>query len=106
MIIIKEGVKIQGLQPEMLLGIRIIENEFESQGESLVITEITGGKHMQGSKHYVGQAIDVRSRTLLPTIKTHLLFRMKEALGFIGFQVLLENPDTNNEHFHIEFDPE
>jgi len=61
MIRIKKGVKLAGLQPEMILAAVIADQVFTKYGvEYTVITEGTGGKHGFASLHYVGFAIDVR----------------------------------------------
>ena len=68
----------------------------------LVITSINDGQHMEGSRHYKNQAIDIRSKNF-PNRDSKRQFRAKleEMLG-PGFRVLLENEGLDNEHFHAQ----
>jgi hypothetical protein len=95
MISIKPGVIIFGLQPEMLLGISIIASIFAEQKEDLVITSVMDGKHMAGSRHYAGQAVDIR---LVSVSEAFLPAKLKAALG-PDFDVVPES-----DHLHIEYD--
>lgn len=103
---IKEGVKINGLKPEILLGIIILEAAFNEHAQEIdfVITEITGGKHGTGSLHYCGQAIDARTHGLTLYQKHDILKAAKFALGE-NYDLILEAENTANEHFHLEFQP-
>jgi|SRR5678815_196600 len=68
------------------------------------ITVGSNGKHMKGSKHYTGDALDIRSKHLEIPIKMLYLARVLDRLGK-GYEGFLEDRDTENEHFHIEYDP-
>lgn len=77
---------------------------YEMQTE-LVITAGMDGKHMTGSRHYVGEALDIRSKGLLTTDrKETFLEKIRTRLG-PGYDCILEGANTPNEHFHIEYDP-
>lgn len=105
MISIKPGAKIEGIKAEILLGLQVVNSVFERYGIGLVITEGTGGRHMQGSLHYQGLAIDIRSKNIPDTAtRTSILIECIEHLGK-DFDMILECADTDNEHLHIEFDP-
>ena len=70
----------------------------------VVITSGNDGKHMDESKHYSNQALDIRSKTL-DDIETPLFMRViRRRLGK-GYQVMLENNGRPNEHIHVEYDP-
>lgn len=90
----------------MLLGAAIIAKVFESHNIDFVITEGTGAKHMIGSFHYKGLAIDIRSHDI-PTdsLKYVILQECIQALGS-DFDMILENVGEDTEHFHAEFDPQ
>lgn len=105
MLSIKFGAKICGLQPELLLGISIIKSVLDSYNVDTVITEVTGGKHMEGSLHYKGFGVDIRSKHIKSTkVKQNILLKCRETLG-AEFDILLECEGAINEHFHIEFQP-
>lgn len=68
--------------------------------DSLVVTALRDGKHRPASRHFRGEAVDLRTHNLKPDelLKAHEL--LKAALG-PKFAVLLENWGTPNEHVHI-----
>jgi len=95
----KDGVKINGIKPELTIGIIIANSVYKDHNYDLVITSVTDGKHSRTSLHYVGFAFDTRTRNVskidLPLIQKDL----QEALAD-EFDVVLEK-----DHFHIEFQP-
>ncbi len=95
---LKRGVKIVGMSPQIFLAAVVAEKVFAKyQKEKLVITSVTDSKHGRGSKHYVGDAIDLRSRNLSdPKAATK---ELKSDLGS-EFDVVLES-----NHIHVEWEP-
>lgn len=96
---IKKGVKINGVKPEMVLGIIIIQSVFDKHGKTLVITEVTGGKHGYGSLHYSGNAVDIRTRDFTLEETNIIANDLREALRE-NFDVVVENT-----HIHAEYQP-
>jgi hypothetical protein len=73
--------------------------------EEIMITSANDGTHLEKSKHYIDEAIDIRSHNF--TNGTKIAFREElEKFLNIGspcqFTVLLESLGTANEHFHIQ----
>ena len=70
--------------------------------DKLVITAMANGVHAPNSKHYKGEALDLRSNNF-PTRESKRAFRtdLEKELG-PKFRVLLEAEGTLNEHFHIQ----
>ena len=103
---IKPGASIRGLRPEMVLAWQIFSEIMAElvPGVNAVITEGTGGKHKIHSLHYVGQALDLRSNTIPKADRLRVLIAVQRSLG-PEFQFILENADTPNEHFHVEYQP-
>lgn len=102
---IKAGVRIEGLRPEIVLAIVLVQPLFFERGIPLVITSVVDGKHSKGSRHYVGLAVDLRSKQVDGfKQKADLLHEMKKVLGD-QYDVILEDQGEVNEHYHIEFDP-
>ncbi len=101
MISIKVGAKIEGSKPEIILAIVIVSKVLEKYTVETVITELTGGEHMEGSLHYSGYAVDIRSRDISPELMQVISTEIKNALGNDFDVVVEENPS----HIHIEFQP-
>lgn len=95
---LKAGVRILGLKPETLLGMRIVESVYEEFKKSLTITSVIEGKHSRGSLHYAGYAFDCRLPAGM-TDYTNFVTGLKNALGS-DFDVVLEK-----DHIHVEFQP-
>ena len=94
---LKPGAKIAGLKPEMTFALQVMEPIFRKfAGCEMVVTEGTGGKHMVGSRHYDGYAVDIRSRDIDGNLIPLVLDRLKNKLGD-EYDCLFE---TN--HFHVE----
>ncbi len=99
MLSLKPGVRITGMRPEILLAAVAAMEAYKAAGHDLMITACVDGKHMAGSLHYAGAAIDVRTRDLPPADVPKVLARIKSCVGD-DFDVLLEA-----DHIHIEFQP-
>lgn len=99
MIEIKEEVKVNGLRTEILLAIVLADRVYSNYGISCVLTEVTGGKHGRASLHYVGLAVDLRTRDMSSGMAEEIVQELKKALGF-QYDVVLEK-----DHIHIEFQP-
>ena len=67
----------------------------------LVITSGCEGRHVTGSKHYRGEALDVRTKTLSLGQKEQLAVYLRTQLGLASY-VALEQAGTANEHMHVE----
>lgn len=93
----KDGVPLEGLQPDMLYCLDICNDVFKAHGFDCVVTSTTDGKHMIGSFHYIGYAVDLRTRHLDEHIVDEITGRLMAVLGDT-FDVVLES-----DHIHIEF---
>ncbi|WMC01527.1 hypothetical protein [Microvirus D_HF5_137] len=95
----KPGVSVDGIKKEIITIICFLGYVFESMGKPLVITSCTDGKHMKGSKHYSGNAIDIRSRHLTKKEIDSLISRFKFWFDK-DYDIVLEK-----DHIHVEYDP-
>jgi hypothetical protein len=100
----KEGVKMKWLVPQLILGINAVEEEFTHQGLDTIITAITNGVHKENSLHYIGRAVDFRTKHAAGIMKG-MAARIEAMLHPLGFDVLFESQGTENEHLHVEWDP-
>lgn len=100
------GVK-QTVQPRSLTIMAAVANVAKTlvRPDVVVITSANDSRHMVGSKHYRGEALDVRSKNFPNReAKLHFLADVLRRLG-PGYEGLLEAEGTPNEHFHLEWDP-
>jgi hypothetical protein len=71
----------------------------------LRITSGNDSTHMDGSKHYTDEALDVRSKSFPSRhLKNEFIRLVKFRLGS-AYQGILESEGQPNEHFHFEYDP-
>lgn len=100
MITFKQGVRMDGLQPQIVLAILIAESVYRSFGRDLLfITSISDGIHSPNSLHYSGNAVDLRIMGIDPFIVTNIKNKLSAYLGD-NYDVVLEKT-----HIHIEYDP-
>ena len=78
---IKKGVKANGMKPEILLAIMVADKIWSDNGQSLVITSITDGTHSAKSRHYIGLAVDFRTRYFDESTKKAVFDELKADLG-------------------------
>lgn len=97
---LKTGIKIAGLQPELILGLFIADGISQKEfGRELTVTSIIDGVHMKGSKHYLGMAADFRTYDMQVGAAPALVTRLKECLDS-WYDIVLES-----DHIHFEYDP-
>ena len=96
---IKSGVDIRGIGPEILLAIQEAREVYRAYGAEFTITSALDGNHMEGSKHYEGQAVDIRIWDIPPGLRAEAAEAINRALG-PQYDVVLER-----DHIHLEFDP-
>jgi hypothetical protein len=89
----------RGVTPKNLTIMAAVANAAEEVGVALTVTSGTDGKHMTGSKHYIGGALDVRTRGLIPADQLDVRNTIKRRLGK-DYDVVLES-----DHIHVEYDP-
>lgn len=112
MIVFKENVRIKEFSAslEWMLHclFELVRNRPSFVPVSVMVTSINDSVHSSASKHYTDDAIDVRSHNFLSQqdkqnflslyinmLNSHPMLRDH----FWGF---LEDPGTENEHFHIQ----
>lgn len=95
-------LKVKGtVRPRNLVIAAALANAAHDLPFDPVITSGNDSQHMPGSKHYTGEALDVRTRNIPadpPGLLTLLVTRLKRRLG-PDYQVIVD-PD----HLHIERD--
>lgn len=104
MLTFKPGVGLRGLQPQMLLALEVVHQEFSKWGLETVVTSVNDSHHMEGSKHFQGAAMDFRTKHAAGLAKS-ITATLKGKLALLGFDVIFESEGLPNEHLHIEYDP-
>jgi len=102
---IKAGASVAGLRTEILIAWYIANEVYEKyRNPRCVLTSGTDGKHKEGSLHYVGLAIDLRTNNFPDGgCDSFLVDAVVEVLA----ERLGEEYDVVREsnHIHIEFNP-
>jgi hypothetical protein len=96
---LKNGVRVFGLTTPTLLAVMVAKEAYSELGFDLVITAGIDGKHVSGSSHYEGNAIDLRTRAIPADKQAELLARIQERLGDDYFAQI------EADHIHIQFKP-
>ena len=92
------SVNLSGLSLEMLTAVLHAARIWQLHGMSqITITSANDGKHQTASKHYQGDAIDLRIWSLPDLLG--MADQLRQELG-PDYDVVIE-PD----HLHIEYDP-
>jgi hypothetical protein len=105
MILCKETVRFKNFPIQMLYILMSLHTVWRKVIPAIdpVITAANDSRHMEGSYHYTGYALDVRSKNLEQVTKQEVLRELKMLLIAPQYDVVLELEGTENEHFHIEF---
>ena len=96
-----------GVKPANLIILCAIANVVQTLQEpaEVVITSANDSQHMVGSKHYSGEALDIRTKSFANhTAKQSFLDAVLKRLGK-GDQGFIENEGKDSEHIHVELDP-
>ena len=111
MILFKAGVRVKRLTPALLRILNVLYQEhssepragprFPGQPDDLGVTSINDSEHLRGSRHYVDEALDLRSFNF-PSREAKRAWRTHRAGLMPEFTVLLEGEGTPSEHFHIQ----
>lgn len=101
-----DSVKFEGMSVGILAALPIIERiHKELTGRQVVITSANDGVHREGSKHYSGDAVDLRVWYTDEHVglTTEWAKELWTALG-ADYDVVYGDPSHMN-HIHIEHDP-
>ncbi len=97
---VKPGARIRHCSAQILFAAVVANEVFHEYGRELVITSGTDGKHSRTSLHYRGDAIDLRTRELDPSVVEAVAGEIRNRLG-PDFDVVVERT-----HIHMEYQPE
>lgn len=94
---LKPGVKLDGLRPHMIHALADIVEAYENLKQTCTVTAGGDGKHMEGSLHGMGNALDFRRWNLQDP--QGFIVTLRRKLGK-DYDVILET-----DHIHVEYDP-
>lgn len=95
-------VNILGLEPVMFSALKTIElccKIANGENYEITITSAQDGSHMKNSRHYVGLAIDIRSRDMSNITESAKWIDKFLNINSKCFDIVIEN-----DHIHIEYD--
>ena len=95
-------VNILGLEPVMFSALKTIElccKIANGENYEITITSAHDGSHMKNSLHYVGLAIDIRSRDMSKVTESAKWIDKFLNINSKCFDIVIEN-----DHIHIEYD--
>lgn len=101
-VLVKPGVTFDVIAPAGYQILSALKTTAKAMGLALTITSACDGEHSgPDDPHKWGLAYDVRSHDLDPAVRPQVLHVLMTTLGstFYGF---LEDPNTSNEHFHVQ----
>lgn len=104
MLKLKPGVRVGGATNEICIAVSVAAIAYQQYGADCVITSMCDGKHSVGSRHYEGDAFDVRVHNIRESDRDDMVKTLASALG-ADYDVLRESIGTGNEHIHIEYNP-
>lgn len=93
------SIRLGSLAPQIVLALLVAQEAYRKHGEDVIITSVNDGAHSQTSLHYVGHAVDLRTKHLKPIARQTVRDDIAVALG-ADFDVILES-----DHLHIEYQP-
>ena len=100
MITFKQGVDCTKISDKTFVAILTAHRIMERMGVSvLVVTSLRDGEHMAGSKHYDGDAFDLRIWALNKLQAADYTAQLSVDLGD-DYDVILHET-----HIHVEYDP-
>lgn len=94
---IKPGVVEGDLTSELAAALDSARSLFASFGQPFTVTSLSEGQHVANSKHYIGQAADLRTRDVDPATVPTLVAGLRAQLGS-GYTVLNEG-----DHIHVQY---
>lgn len=87
----------------MVLALFLAEQVYKQRMLPMTVTSANDSTHKDGSLHYKGLAIDLRTKG---TGSARSLYNdLSKKLTSLGYDVILEFENGDNEHIHVEFDP-
>ena len=99
MIAIKEGANVRDLHPKVWEIVYEASDLFAEFDSDCIITSGLDSKHSQKSLHYLGFAVDLRTRNIDIAHAKYIVSKLRLLRDEL-YDIILEE-----DHIHIEYDP-
>jgi hypothetical protein len=98
---LKRGVESHDISWQVWYGIGVADAVSRQEGcGEVIVTSLRDGSHLHTSRHYTGEAFDMRTRHMPPEAAKAVYHRLRATLDPQGFDTVLES-----DHIHCEWDP-
>lgn len=94
---LKSGVDPSGITAELTAALDRAAGIFAFLGQPFTVTSLSEGQHVTNSKHYIGQAADLRTRDVDPAAIPGIVSDLRSTLG-PGYTVINEG-----DHIHVQY---
>lgn len=94
---LKAGIDPTGVTQELLSALGVAQNVYSLFGQPFTVTSLTEGQHVTNSKHYIGQAADLRTNGVDPATVPQIAQNLQAQLG-PQYYVLQEA-----DHIHVQY---
>lgn len=94
--VLKPGVVSAGVQAPISSALDVAASIYQRYGQQLTVTSLLEGQHVPNSRHYVGQAADLRTNIFDDATKRAIASELQAALGS-GYRVIVES-----DHIHFQ----
>lgn len=105
MIRMKRQVRINGIQPEMMMAVMALMQASTKADIDITITSIRDGGHSAKSLHYVGFALDAGTDNQIYMNDAQKIATYLKMYLTPEFDVVTEHNHETFTHWHIEFQP-
>ena len=105
MLLFKTGVKLNGIKPETVVAMTVANEVFALHKLDCKISSVVEGKHSRTSLHYPGFAFDISCDDIFSSEEANSIRFAIDARLTNEYDVVLTWTDSDNDHFHIEFQP-
>lgn len=99
------GVSLRLLQPQTAIAMVVCDSVYRLHDCDMLVRFVCDGVHSPASLHPKGYAFDLRTHNVPPAELLILVGELRAALGD-EFDVVLEDHRQENEHIHVEYDPD
>jgi hypothetical protein len=102
----KQGVRVgRGPGPQLLLALTVANEVYAEHGADCIVTSLDDGEHHSRSRHYLGDAVDLRVKHLSSANADEIFDELYHRLLPLGpeFLVLREFRGEPQDHIHIQY---